>query len=114
MDAAAHALAEPTRREILQLVRERELTVGAIASQFSVTRPAISQHLRVLHDAELVTVRPVGNRRYYRARPEGMAELRTWLDEFWRTSLRTLKIEVERDRWIERKQPPRPDGGHAE
>jgi DNA-binding transcriptional ArsR family regulator len=103
MNATAHALGEPTRREILQLVRDEEHSVGEIASHFSVTRPAISQHLRVLADAELVHVRPQGNRRYYRARPEGLADLRSWLESFWRTSLRNLKVEVERDRWNERK-----------
>lgn len=111
MDATAHALAEPTRREILRLVRDRERTVGEIASHFPVTRPAISQHLRVLQDAELVSVRPHGNRRYYRARPEGMAELRLWLDSFWRTSLRSLKIEVERDQWNQRRPSPSRDPG---
>ncbi len=104
MDAAAHALAEPTRREILRLVRDEERTVGDIASHFPVTRPAISQHLRVLADADLVSIRPEGNRNYYRARPEGLADLRDWLDSFWRSSLRNLKVEVERDRWNERKQ----------
>ncbi len=97
MDAAAHAIAEPTRREILRLVRDDERTVNEIAEHFSVTRPAISQHLAVLRDAELVTVRRDGRRRFYRARPEGLADLRTWLDEYWRTSLRDLKAAVEQD-----------------
>jgi len=104
LDAVAHALAEPSRREILRLVQDSESTVGEIAVNFAVTRPAISQHLRVLHDAELVTVRAEGNRRYYRARPEGFTELRGWLEEFWRSSLTTLKIEVERDVWNRRKE----------
>jgi DNA-binding transcriptional ArsR family regulator len=103
MDAAAHALSEPTRRVILELVRDEERSVGEIASHFTVTRPAISQHLRVLQDAELVNVRPSGNRRYYRARPEGLTDLRGWLESFWRTSLRNLKVEVERERWVEHK-----------
>ncbi|MCH7787996.1 MAG: winged helix-turn-helix transcriptional regulator [Acidobacteria bacterium] len=103
MDAAAHALSDPTRRQILQLVRDDESTVGEIASNFPVTRPAISQHLKVLVDAQLMAVRPDGNRRYYRARPEGLTDLRAWLDSFWRTSLRNLKVEVERERWNELK-----------
>lgn len=103
LDAVAQALVEPTRRDILQLVRDDERTVGDIASHFDVTRPAISQHLRVLQDADLVIVRPEGNRRYYRARPEGLRELRVWVESFWRESLSTLKIEVERDLWNERK-----------
>jgi DNA-binding transcriptional ArsR family regulator len=104
MDAAARALAEPTRREILRLVRDTEQTVTAIAENFSVSRPAISQHLRVLQDAELVTARSEGTRRFYRARPEGMGELRAWMDEFWSDSLRTLKVEVEREQWNSRKR----------
>lgn len=99
MDAAARALAEPTRREILRLVRDDERTVSDIAKNFSVSRPAISQHLRILHDAELVTVRSEGTKRLYRARPEGLDGLREWLDEFWSSSLSALKVEVEREQW---------------
>lgn len=104
MDAAARALAEPTRREILRLVRDEERTVSDIAEHFTVTRPAISQHLRVLADAELVNVRSDGTRRYYRARPEGLAELADWMGEFWNTSLQALSEEVEREQWNERKR----------
>jgi len=104
MDAVAHALTEPNRREILRLVRDDERTVGDIASHFPVTRPAISQHLRVLEHAELVTVRADGNRRFYRARPEGLVELRGWMESFWRDSLATLKVEVERELWNQRKE----------
>ena len=103
MDAAARAVAEPTRREILQLVRDDERTVGDIADHFDVSRPAISQHLRVLADAELVTVRHDGTRRFYRARPEGLAELTEWMTGFWTNSLQTLAIEVERERWNSKK-----------
>ena len=103
MDAAARALAEPTRREILRLVRDDERTAGEIATHFAVTRPAISQHLRVLSDAELVAVRSEGTRRYYRARPDGLAELREWMDGFWTSSLRRLAVEVERDEWNKKK-----------
>ena len=104
MDAAARAVAEPTRREILELVRDRERTATDIASRFSVSRPAISQHLRVLADAELVTVRSEGTRRYYRTRPEGLAELTEWMQGFWASSLHSLKVEVEREQWIKKKQ----------
>jgi DNA-binding transcriptional ArsR family regulator len=93
-----------TRREILRLVRDTEQTVSDIAENFSVSRPAISQHLRVLQDAELVTARSEGTRRFYRARPEGMHELRAWMDEFWSHSLRDLKVEVEREQWNSRKR----------
>jgi DNA-binding transcriptional ArsR family regulator len=103
MDAAARALAEPTRRQILQLVRDEERTVSNLADQFTISRPAVSQHLKVLQDADLVNVRSEGTRRYYRARPEGLAELTEWLDGFWTSSLRRLAIEVERE---EQQQPP--------
>lgn len=95
MDAAARALAEPRRREILRLVRDEERTVSDIANHFEVTRPAISQHLRVLADADLVNVRSEGTRRFYRARPQGLAELSDWLDGFWGSSLRRLAVEAE-------------------
>lgn len=104
MDLAARALAEPTRRQILQLVHHTERTASEIAAEFPVSRPAISQHLRVLEDADLVTVRPEGTRRYYLARPEGMAELRAWLDSFWSDRLSALKREAEQEQWRERKQ----------
>ena len=79
--------------------------MGKIAEHFPVSRPAISQHLRILQEADLVDVRDEGTRRYYRARPEGLADLRRWLDEFWGDSLRRLKLEVEQEQWRNRKQP---------
>lgn len=95
MEAVAQAVADPTRRTILGIVRDRERSVTDIAGHFGISRPAISQHLRVLADADLVVVRRDGRRRLYRARPEGLAELREWLDGYWREALRTLKSEVE-------------------
>ena len=95
MQAALEAIAEPRRRAILRLVRDAELPAGEIASRFEVTRPAISQHLRVLKDAGLVHERRDGTRRLYRARAEALAELRSYLDEFWNTSLERLKAEAE-------------------
>ena len=97
MDVAVRALAEPNRRHILGLVRDDELTVGEIATHFPISRPAVSQHLRVLEEADLVSVRPAGNRRFYRARPEGLAELRGWLEQFWNTQLLDLKRAVEHE-----------------
>lgn len=97
MDAVLQAIAEPRRRRILELVRERELPAGEIAAQFEVTRPAISQHIRVLKRAGLLDERRDGTRRLYRARPQGLAELRRFLDEFWGERLQLLKEEVERD-----------------
>jgi len=95
MDVAFRALAEPSRRQILLLVRDQELTAGQIADRFPVTRPAISQHLTVLRDAGLLSERRDGTRRWYRARPETMAEVRAWLDRFWDDSLERLKVAAE-------------------
>src|ERR1700687_2782225 len=97
MEAALRAIAEPRRRQILELVRERELSAGAIASQFDVTRPAISQHLGVLKEAGLVDERRNGTQRLYRARPQGLADLKAFLDGFWGDRLSALKREAERE-----------------
>jgi DNA-binding transcriptional ArsR family regulator len=95
MDAVLHAIAEPRRREILELIGPGELSAGEIASRFEVTRPAISQHLTVLGEAGLVSVRREGTRRIYRARPEGLEELRDYLDRFWSVRLDRLKAAAE-------------------
>jgi DNA-binding transcriptional ArsR family regulator len=98
MQAAIEAIAEPHRREILRLVRDEELPAGAIAAHFGdVSRPAISQHLRVLREADLVSERRDGTRRLYRARPEGLGELRDFLELFWDERLETLRREAERE-----------------
>src|SRR5688572_20045667 len=97
MEAVLQALAAPTRRHILALIRDRELSAGEIARRFDVTRPAISQHLTVLREAGLVDQRRVGARRLYRARPEGIAELRHWLDSFWADRLQDLKYTIEEE-----------------
>jgi DNA-binding transcriptional ArsR family regulator len=97
MDAALRAIAEPHRRRILQLVRDRELSAGEIAAQFEVTRPAISQHLGILREAGLVDERRNGTKRLYRARPQGLAELRAFLDRFWDERLEALQREAERE-----------------
>ena len=95
MEAALKAIAEPRRRAILRLVWDRELPAGEIASQFDVTRPAISQHLRVLKDAGLVDERREGTKRYYRALPEALGELRPFLESLWEESLDRLKFAAE-------------------
>jgi DNA-binding transcriptional ArsR family regulator len=97
MEAALRAIAEPRRCRILELVREQELSAGEIASQFEITRPAISQHLGVLKEAGLVDERRNGTRRMYRARPQGLAELKTFLDAFWDARLEALQREAERE-----------------
>jgi DNA-binding transcriptional ArsR family regulator len=97
METALKAIAEPRRRQILRLVRDGELSAGEIASHFEVTRPAVSQHLTVLKEAGLVSERRNGTRRLYRMRPEGLADLKTFLDEFWDERLEALKREAERE-----------------
>jgi DNA-binding transcriptional ArsR family regulator len=97
VEAALKAIAEPRRRAILTLVRDGELSAGEIASHFEVTRPAVSQHLTVLKEAGLVDERRNGTRRLYRARPEGLDELKRFLDEFWGDRLEALKTEAERE-----------------
>lgn len=97
MEVALKAIAEPHRQRILRLVWDAELSAGEIASHFAVTRPAISQHLGVLKEAGLVNERRNGTKRLYRARPEGLAELKAFLDEFWGNRLEALKREAERE-----------------
>lgn len=95
MEAALRAIAEPRRRRILALVRDVELSAGEIAGHFDVSWPAVSQHLAVLKDAGLVSERRSGTRRLYRARPEGLAPLRSFLEAFWDERLGELKREAE-------------------
>ncbi|SRR5713226_1399364 len=97
MEAALRAIAAPHRRRILALVRDEELAAGEIAAHFDVTRPAVSQHLNVLKEAGLVSERRNGTRRLYRARPEGLAELKAFLEGFWDDRLGALKREAEKE-----------------
>jgi DNA-binding transcriptional ArsR family regulator len=97
VETALKAIAEPRRRQILALVRDEELSAGEIASHFDVTRPAVSQHLNVLKEAGLVNERRNGTRRLYRARPEGLLELRDFLEGFWDVRLDTLKREAQKE-----------------
>jgi|SRR6516164_1383503 len=94
-DEALKALAEPRRRAILRLVAGDELAAGQIAAAFDVTRTAVSQHLTVLRNAGLLSERRDGTRRLYRARPEGLAGLRRFLDDMWASSLDTARRLVE-------------------
>jgi DNA-binding transcriptional ArsR family regulator len=105
IDSAVRALAEPRRREILSIVRDDELSAGEIAGRFDVTRPAISQHLTVLREAGLLSERRDGTRRLYRARPEGLGELREFLEDFWSDRLERLKLAAELDQ--QRRKPPK-------
>jgi DNA-binding transcriptional ArsR family regulator len=84
---ALDALGEPTRRRIFELLRDGPVAVGELAAQLPVSRPAVSQHLRVLEDAGLVTYRRDGTRRLYEIDPRGVDELRAWVDDFWSEAL---------------------------
>ena len=96
IDAAARALADGTRRGLLRLVRAEEMAAGDLAERFPhMSRPAVSQHLRVLHQAGLVSIRADGNRRLYRARAEGFSEVWRFIDEMWADSLARLKHAAE-------------------
>jgi DNA-binding transcriptional ArsR family regulator len=97
VEAALKAIAASHRRTILRLVSDEELSAGEIAAHFDLTRPAVSQHLSVLKEAGLVDERRNGTRRLYRARPEGLVELKAFLDEFWGERLEALKREAERE-----------------
>jgi DNA-binding transcriptional ArsR family regulator len=97
-DAMLRALSEPRRREILRLVAENELSAGAIAAGFDVTRTAISQHLTVLRTAGLVTERREGTRRLYRGRREALREVQTALEGIWSSSLDRGRALVEGSR----------------
>ena len=90
-------LAEARRRDVLALVAERERTAGEIAERFDVTRQAVSQHLRILLAAGLISERREGTRRWYRARPEGLEEVRAYVDAMWPDALARLKRAAERE-----------------
>ncbi len=90
------ALADPTRRIVLERVIERARSVGELAADLPVSRPAVSQHLKVLKEAGLVQEEPVGARRIYRAEPAALGELRAYVDSMWRTVLERLGEATER------------------
>src|SRR6267142_970252 len=96
-DTALTALADPTRRRVLERLKSGPRSVGAIARGMTVSRPAVSQHLKVLKEAGLVTDRPDGARRVYQIDPKGLGQIRAWLDQFWDVALDAFKAEVERD-----------------
>src|SRR5438094_737650 len=92
------ALADPTRRAVFERLREGPRPVGEIARDLPVSRPAVSQHLRVLKDAGLVTERRDGTRRLYRIDPDGLAAIRDYFDDFWNEALAAFKAAAEGDR----------------
>ena len=90
------ALGDPTRREIFERLADRPQAVGELAGGLPVSRPAVSQHLKVLKEAGLVVDRPAGNRRIYQLNPDGVDALRAQLDRFWTKTLAAYKAAAER------------------
>jgi DNA-binding transcriptional ArsR family regulator len=100
MSSTFEIVAEPTRRQILDLVREQERTVGELVAALGVSQPGVSRHLRVLRDAELVTVRKDAQQRWYQLRPEPLLEVEQWLApyrELWKSKLDALEDYLERN-----------------
>jgi DNA-binding transcriptional ArsR family regulator len=97
MQEVLKALADPRRRDILQVVATQELPSGEIARHFNVSRPAISQHLQILKAAGLVSERRLGTRHLYVARREALQELRTFLEQFWDDALIRLATAAEEE-----------------
>ena len=95
-DKALTALADPTRRAVFELLRRAPASVSKLAADLPVSRPAVSQHLRALKLAGLVSDHPVGTRRIYHIDPDGLGELRRWIDQFWDDALAAFKREAER------------------
>jgi DNA-binding transcriptional ArsR family regulator len=95
-DAILTALADPTRRAVFERLRSGRVSVGEIAAELPVSRPAVSQHLKVLKEAGLVRDEAEGARRLYGVDPSGLGELRAWLDRFWDEALNAFKAEVDR------------------
>ncbi|HYZ10494.1 MAG TPA: metalloregulator ArsR/SmtB family transcription factor [Actinomycetota bacterium] len=98
LDASLAALADPTRRELLRLVGERQRKAGELAEAFPVSRPAVSKHLRVLREAGLVEAESRGRARIYRLAPGGISEVRRWVEEtgrLWDSALEAFRAHVE-------------------
>jgi DNA-binding transcriptional ArsR family regulator len=102
---ALQCLSDPTRRRVFERLRLGPLAVGAIAKGLPVTRPAVSQHLKALKDAGLVRDRAEGARRVYYIDPDGLGELRRWLDQFWDDALEAFRREAEAHAKEARKKP---------
>jgi len=97
MANAMDALGDPTRRAIFERLAQGPMAVGELANELPVSRPAVSQHLRVLKEAGLVTERKEGTRRIYRLDPDGLGELRAYFDTFWTTALESFEAAVTRN-----------------
>jgi DNA-binding transcriptional ArsR family regulator len=96
-ELALGALGDPTRRSIFERLSDHPSSVGELAEHLPVSRPAVSQHLKVLKEAGLVSSERDGNRRIYRLDPGGIAELRDYLDRFWSSALASFKAAAERE-----------------
>lgn len=108
MDAVLQALSDPSRRTMLEVLRDHPATVGELAELLPIARPGVSRHLRVLREAGLVEVQQDAQWRIYRLRPEPMAELDVWLDDYralWTQRLDALHTEVARGRRQRRSNP---------
>ncbi len=103
-ERALDALGDPTRRAVLRRLRGGGRSVGEIAEGMAVSRPAVSQHLKILKRARLVTVSAVGTRRVYAVDSRGIESLRKWLEGFWEEALTAFKVMAEREAAKERKQ----------
>ena len=90
------ALGDPTRRQVFERLRAGPSSVAALAEGLPVSRPAVSQHLKILKEAGLVADEAVGARRLYRVEREGLAALRAWLERFWEEALETYQAEIQR------------------
>lgn len=104
------ALADPTRRQIVERLSRGECTAGEIADQFTMSGPAVSQHLKVLREAALVQVRVEGQRRIYRLNPQGLSEMDDWLNEvrrFWAPKLDALERELRKPQELKPKAKPK-------
>ncbi|QHQ35493.1 ArsR/SmtB family transcription factor [Algicella marina] len=99
-EGAFRALADPTRRAILALLAEEDMTIGRVAENFAMTRPAVKKHLKVLEEGDLIRVEVRGRERVNRFRPEGLRAVKGWLtdlDRYWDVRLARLKAEVEKE-----------------
>src|SRR6478735_12734467 len=94
---ALQALGDPTRRAVLEELRDGPRAVGELAARLPVSRPAVSQHLRVLKEPGLVTERQNGTRRLYRVEPDGLDELREYLEGFWQQAIANFKAAAEKE-----------------
>ena len=97
INRALAAIADPTRRQVFERLADGPRSVGDIARGLPVSRPAVSQHLKVLKEAGLVADRAEGTRRVYEIDPHGLGALRAWLDQFWGDALAAFKAEAEKD-----------------